>query len=139
MSSSLRGRGGSFTMYLKHCEAVSAAAFRAKNEAHLKTLLKLLLLFVDYTQSEVDFIRLFEVWLHAHDLGESLFRMFQRAVAIVENTNAVPQLRLLATVNVMRYQNIRRDLPWDRANSTELAGTRCMPLAGYPSSSSNDL
>ncbi len=101
MSSSFRGRGGSLTIYLKHCEGVSTAAFAVQNETHLKTLLKLLLLFVYYTESEVDFIGLFKVRLHTHDLGESLFRMFQGTIAIVENTYAIPQLRFLATVNVI--------------------------------------
>lgn len=36
--------------------------------SHLETLRKFLLLLVDYTQPEVDFIGFLEVWLHSHDL-----------------------------------------------------------------------
>ena len=60
----------------------------------LQTLLKLLLLLVDDAEAEVDLVRLFKARLHAHDLGEGLFGVFQRAIPIVENANSVPQLGL---------------------------------------------
>lgn len=55
---------------------------RYKN-ADLKTRLILLLLLINNTQSEVDFVGLVEVWLHAHDLGKGFFRMLKRAIAII--------------------------------------------------------
>jgi hypothetical protein len=39
-----------------------------RQRAYLKTLLKLGLLFVYYSQAKVDFIRLVKLWCHAHDL-----------------------------------------------------------------------
>lgn len=49
----------------------------ANGTAHLKTLLKLLLLLVDYAEAEVDFVCLLKVRLHSHDLRESLFRVLK--------------------------------------------------------------
>lgn len=46
-------------------------------DTDLKTLLELLLLFVDYTQTEVNLVRLLKVGLHTHDLGECLFGMLK--------------------------------------------------------------
>lgn len=62
---------------------------------YVQTLVELLLLLVYYTQTEIDLIRFFEVGLHAHNLGEGLFGMLKRAVAVVENANAIPELRFL--------------------------------------------
>jgi len=44
---------------------------------NFKTLLKLLLLLVDYAKSEIDLVGLLKVWLHAHDLRECLLGMFK--------------------------------------------------------------
>lgn len=57
---------------------------------YLQTLLKLLLLLVYYTKSEVDLIGLFEAWFHTHDLREGLLRMLERSVSVVQNANAIP-------------------------------------------------
>ena len=40
---------------------------------YFQTLLKLLLLLVDYTEPEIDLICFFEIGLHPHHLTESLF------------------------------------------------------------------
>lgn len=58
--------------------------------SYLKTLVILLLLFVDYAKTEVDLVGLLEIRLHLHDLGEGLFGMVQRPVSVVENTDTVP-------------------------------------------------
>jgi hypothetical protein len=55
-------------MYLKHWKPVSMANSAKIVVTYLQTLLEFLLLLVDNTQSEVDFIRFLKVWLHAHDL-----------------------------------------------------------------------
>lgn len=34
-------------------------------------------------------------WVHANDAGEGFLGVLQTAIAVVENANAVPQLRLL--------------------------------------------
>jgi hypothetical protein len=52
--------------------------------------LVLCLLLVYYTQSEVDFVGLLEVWGHSHDLRESFFGMFQRSIAIIQDAYSVP-------------------------------------------------
>lgn len=44
---------------------------------YLQTLLIFLLLLVDYAQAKIYLICLFKIGLHAHDLGEGLFRMFE--------------------------------------------------------------
>jgi hypothetical protein len=56
----------------------------------LETLRVFLLLLVDYTKAKVDFIGLFKVRLHAHNLRKGLFSMLQRAIAIIENANPIP-------------------------------------------------
>lgn len=63
--------------------------------AYLQALLEFRLLLVDYAQSEIDLVGFLEVWLHAHDLGERLFCVFQRAISVIQNPNAVPQLGFL--------------------------------------------
>lgn len=70
--------------------------------AYVETLVELLLLFVNYAKTEIDLVGLFEVWLHAHDLRESLFSMFERSVAIVEDANPVPKLGFLYCVRALR-------------------------------------
>ena len=64
-------------MYLKHWIEVSTQHVRETHVAYLQALLEFLLLFVDYAESEVDLVCLFKIWLHAHDLRESLFGVFQ--------------------------------------------------------------
>jgi hypothetical protein len=63
-------------------------------------LLVFLLLLVNYTEPEVDFVGLFEVRLHAHDLREGLFGMLKRSIAIVENANAIPKFRFLDNLSI---------------------------------------
>jgi hypothetical protein len=65
------------------------------DETYLETLAELGLLLVYYTESEVDLVGLLKVRLHLHDLGKCLFGMFQGSVAIIQNTDAVPEFRLL--------------------------------------------
>lgn len=50
-----------------------------------------LLLFVDYAQAEVNLMGLVELRVHRHDFGKCLLGMLQRAISIIENTDAVPQ------------------------------------------------
>ena len=95
MSSSVRGRGGLVTMYLKHCCRVRARFEDLFACTYVQTLVELLLLLVYYTQAEVDFVCLLEVGLHAHNLGESLFGVLKGAIAVVQNTNAVPKFGFL--------------------------------------------
>lgn len=62
---------------------------------YLKTLVILLLLFVDYAEAEVNLICLVKIGRHAHDLRERLFSMLQGPIAIIQDTNSVPQRWLL--------------------------------------------
>lgn len=55
-------------MYLKHCTLVSRLHRKGLIGTNLETLLEFLLLFVNYSKSEIDFVCLFEVWLHSHNL-----------------------------------------------------------------------
>jgi hypothetical protein len=68
MSSSVSGRGGLVTMYLKHCGTVRGCSVVDSIDTYVQTLIELLLLLVYYTQAEVDLIGLLERGLHAHDL-----------------------------------------------------------------------
>ncbi len=61
----------------------------------LQTRAVLLLLLVNYAEPEVYFVRLLEVGLHLHDLGECLFGVLQRPVAVIQDANAIPELRFL--------------------------------------------
>jgi hypothetical protein len=60
-----------------------------------QALVELLLLLVYYSEAEVDFIGLFKVRRHAHDLRESLFGVVERSITIIQDTNAVPQFGFL--------------------------------------------
>ena len=85
-------------MYLKHLKTVSKAEpaiYTLYIWTYLQALVELLLLLVDYTQSEVDFVGLFEVRGHSHNLRESFLRMIKRAIAVIEDTNPIPQFRFL--------------------------------------------
>jgi hypothetical protein len=98
MSSSVSGGGGELTMYLKHLtESVrfSSRPTAKATETYFETLIILLLLLVDDTQAKVDLVGLFEVRLHLHDLRESFLGVIKRSVAVVQYTDAIPQLWLL--------------------------------------------
>ena len=98
MSSSVRGRGGSVTIYLKHWNwrIRKPAQFRLRRlDTDLQTLVELLLLLVNYSQSEVNLIRLLEIRRHSHDLREGFFGVIEGAIAIVKDTDTVPQLGFL--------------------------------------------
>ena len=83
-------------MYLKHWNTVSQPPTTAgKASSYLQTLLELLLLLVYYTEAEVDLVGFLETRVHAHDLGEGFFGVLERAVAIVEDTDTVPELGFL--------------------------------------------
>jgi hypothetical protein len=72
---------------------------RNKKSTNLKTLLKFLLLFVNYSKSEINFVGFFEVWLHPHDLRKCLLCVLKRAVSVIEDANAVPQFGFLAGIS----------------------------------------
>jgi len=57
---------------------------------YIQTLFVFLLLFVDNAEAEVYLIRLLKVGLHVHDLRKCFFGVLKGAVAIIENTNAIP-------------------------------------------------
>lgn len=61
----------------------------------LQTLVELLLLLVDYAESEIDFVGLLKIGGHAHDLGEGFFGVVEGSITVVKDTNAVPQLGFL--------------------------------------------
>lgn len=81
-------------MYLKHFACVnmllSCANIRGGSCIYLKTLAVFLLLLVYYTQAKVDFVGLFKIGLHLHDLRESFLGVIQRTVSIVQYANAIP-------------------------------------------------
>jgi hypothetical protein len=82
-------------MYLKHYKKVSGFHVTCLMDTYVQTLIKLLLLLVDYAKAEVNLVGLLKSGLHTHDLREGLFGMLQRAIAIIKYTNAVPKLGLL--------------------------------------------
>jgi hypothetical protein len=82
-------------MYLKHWCVVRIDGMVCADFTYVQTLVELLLLLVYYAQAEVDLVCLLEVGLHAHDLGEGLLRVLKGAVAVVQDTNAVPKFGFL--------------------------------------------
>jgi hypothetical protein len=74
----------------------------------LKTLLILLLLFVDYTEPKVDFVGLFEIGLHAHDLRKSFLGMLKRPISIIQDANAIPKFWFLRVSQVIQGLLVRR-------------------------------
>ena len=78
MSSSVRGGGGELTMYLKHWELVSDSIWLDKAlVTYIQTLRKLLLLLVNYAKPEINFVGLFKVRLHLHNLRECFLGVLQ--------------------------------------------------------------
>lgn len=65
----------------------------------LQTLIEFLLLLVNDAEAEINFVGLFKVGGHAHDLRESFFGMVERAIAVVENADSIPQFGLLSVVS----------------------------------------
>lgn len=62
---------------------------------HIQTLVELLLLLIDYAEAEVDLVGLLKVGLHAHDLRKGLFGVLKRAISIIQDSNAIPELWFL--------------------------------------------
>jgi len=67
----------------------------------LQTLAELLLLFVDDSETEINLVGLFKFGSHAHDLRESFLGMVEGAIAIIQDADAVPQLRFLGVAQVI--------------------------------------
>ena len=61
----------------------------------LKTFAKLGLLLVYDTKAEINLVGLLEIRLHAHDLSEGFLGMLQRAVTVVQDTDAIPEFWFL--------------------------------------------
>jgi len=61
----------------------------------IKTLIPLVLLFVYYSEPEVDFVCLLKIGLNVHNLRESLFSVVVAAIPVVQNADAIPQHRVL--------------------------------------------
>lgn len=67
-------------------------------------MVEFLLLLVYYPKTEIDLVCLFKVGLHAHDLREGFFGMLERAIAVVQDTDSVPEFWLLLTLSVTRHE-----------------------------------
>lgn len=107
---------------------------------YLQTLVVLLLLLVDNPQTKVYLVCFFEIRLHTHHLRESLFGMFQRAIAIVQDTNTIPQFGFLLPRLLVIHRGSRVDhLPSDLVDDTKLVDRPHKLVADLPSSGSNAL
>lgn len=84
-------------MNLKHCSQSVKISHGSWRLTYIQALSKLLLLLVYYTQTKVNLVGLLEVRRHAHDLRKCFLCVIKRTIAIVEDTNAVPQFRFLST------------------------------------------
>lgn len=62
---------------------------------YLKGEIKLLLLLVYDAEPEIDLIGLFKLGVHLHDCREGFFSVFQGAVTIIQDTNAIPEFWIL--------------------------------------------
>lgn len=63
--------------------------------SHIQALIELLLLLVDYAETEINLVCFLKTWLHGHDLGEGFFGVLKGSVPIVEYADPVPQLWFL--------------------------------------------
>jgi len=59
------------------------------------------LLLVNDTEPEIDFVGLFEVGLHTHDLRKRFLGMLKRPIAIIQDANTVPKFRFLVNVSAI--------------------------------------
>jgi len=87
-------------MYLKHCGRISQVQGSSSIITYVQTLVEFLLLLVDYAEAEINLVGLLKSWLHAHDLRKRLFGMLEGAIAIVKDTNAIPELRFLCIMSM---------------------------------------
>lgn len=71
-------------------EALLISHSRPQWQNYLQTLRILLLLLVNDAEPKVDLVGFLEVRLHVHHLREGFLGMFERAIAVVENANAIP-------------------------------------------------
>jgi hypothetical protein len=81
---------------LNECQPTPTAK---TNSTHLETLLVFLLLFVDNAEAEKDFVGLVEILIHTQDARKGFFGVLERAITVIENSDAVPQLRVLKLLN----------------------------------------
>lgn len=140
MSSSVRGVGGTETMYRKHWRTLVHPELSGSRKAYLETLVVFLLLLVNYPETKVYLVCLFKIGLHAHDLREGLFCILEGAIAIVENADAIPQFGLLR-VSIRRelYACRRVDKPLDHEDDIRLVDRPSRPVGDRPSSNSSVL
>lgn len=61
----------------------------------LKTLVKLGLLLVNYSDAKADFLGALEMWRYLQHRQKRFERIFEASVAIVQKADAVPQIRVL--------------------------------------------
>lgn len=134
MSSSVNGRGGLRTMYLKHWRAISLIQGVGNKDTYVEALVELLLLLVNYAEAEVDFIGLLEVGLHAHHLRKCFLGVLEGSITIIEYSDAIPQFGFLIKVSILSELGAAQDhLPWDRTGGIVPADRQSKPAAGRPS------
>lgn len=80
------------------CQSSGFIWLRQQETTYLERLIVFLLLFVDDAKTEINLVCLIKVRLHFHDLRERVFGMVQRAIAVVEDANAVPQPGFLSFI-----------------------------------------
>lgn len=99
-----------------------------------QALVIFVLLFVDDSETKVNFVSLVKVWCHAHHLGEGFFSVLQTAVSIIQNTDAIPKLRFLGMMSVcmLPVTNVR-DSPLDHGGCKGRTGRRNKLFAARPS------
>lgn len=67
---------------------------------------------VNYAQAEINLVGLLKSWLHAHDLRERLFGMLKGAIAIVKDTNAIPELGFLCGISMECCNRVLETYLW---------------------------
>lgn len=72
----------------------------ARKKIYLETLWIFLLLLVNYAEAEINFIGLFKIGLDLHDLGKGLFGIVIAPITVIENSNAIPEHRILGVSQV---------------------------------------
>src|ERR1700732_4042410 len=86
----VKGSGGVFKMYSKHCCQYDHEG------GYSDRLLEFLLLLVYDSEAEVDFIPLAMIGVNVKNVGECLFSVIEGGISIIQQTDAIPNIWILS-------------------------------------------
>lgn len=92
----------------------------------LKTLLKLLLLFINYSESKVNLVGLLKLRVHLQHSVEGLLCVIEGTIAVIKDTNAIPQSRILGIRQMVKSLLVGR-VGFLKVVHHEVAVAQCSP------------